>query len=225
MSTNHGITIFLDTAEVEVIKQWIPTGLIDGVTTNPTLLSRAKKDPRVVLQEICALLPQGHVSIEVTEKSPDAVYKQALALAALATNVVVKIPCHKDYFSVIHRLVNEGIKLNITLVFTLGQGLMMAKLGVVYISPFVGRWDDIDVDGIPLLHELRAMIDTYGYKTKVLAASLRHVRHVHQAIDAGVHVLTIPVEVFDKLVDNPLTNQGIALFDKDWAAVGIKQFP
>ncbi len=217
--------IFLDTANIEAIKKWSQTGLIDGITTNPTHLSKEGGDPKKQVLQICSIMPQGEVSVEVTEKDPQAVYQQAKTIAQLADNVLVKVPCHADYYATIHRLVKEGVKLNITLVFTLVQGLMMAKLGVQYISPFIGRWDDIDVEGIELLYQMRQMIDQYGFTTGVLAASLRHVRHVHDAILAGADVATLPIAVFEKSIQHPLTDQGIEKFDADWQKLGIKQFP
>ena len=217
--------IFLDTADIKAMKRWKETGLIDGVTTNPTHLSKVGGDPKKKIKEICALFPKGEISVEVTEKKPDAVYKQAQAIAMLAKNILVKIPCHLDYFPVIKKLVSDKIKLNITLVFTLQQGLMMSKLGVTYISPFVGRWDDIDVDGSDLLYQLRHMLDEYGYKTGLLAASLRHVPHFHEAIMAGADVATLPISVLEKAAMHLLTDQGIGKFDADWKKLGIRKFP
>jgi len=217
--------IFLDTANITDIKKWVATGLIDGVTTNPSHLSKEGNDPKQQVLEICALLPDGEISIEVTEKEPEAVYKQAKLIAALAENVVVKIPCHADYYEVINRLVQEDVKLNITLVFSLLQGLMMCKLGVAMISPFVGRLEDIKIDGINLLEQLRDMVDMYGYETEILAASLRNVEHFHKAVAAGVDIVTIPVAVFEQAIRHPLTDQGIIKFDADWKKLGITQFP
>ena len=217
--------IFIDTANVEAIKKWEKTGIIDGITSNPTLLSKEGGDPKKQVLEICKLMAGKDVSVEVTEKKPSDVYKQAKEIAKLADNIVVKIPCHLSYYPVIHRLSQEGIKLNITLVFTVIQGMMMCKLGVKYISPFIGRWDDIDVDGIALLDEMRIIIDQYNYSTQLLAASLRNTRHVHDAIIAGADVGTIPVPVLEKITRHPLTDQGIMKFDADWQKMGIKQFP
>ena len=217
--------LFLDTANIETIKKWAASGIIDGVTTNPSHLSKEGVDPTKRVLEICSLLPAGEISVEVTEKDPQAVYKQAKKIAQLADNILVKIPCHKDYYAIIKQLVDEGVKINITLVFSVIQGVMMSKLGVFYISPFIGRWDDIDVDGIRLLHEMRQVIFQYGFETGILAASLRHVRHLHDAIMAGADAVTIPIAVLEKALDHPLTDQGIAKFDADWQQLGIKQFP
>lgn len=217
--------IFLDTANLEGIKKWAMTGLIDGVTTNPTHLSKEGGNPKEQILAICAALPEGEISVEVTEQDPDAVYKQAKDIAALAENIVVKIPCHHNYYQVIRRLAHEEIPLNITLVFSLVQGLMMCKLGVRYISPFVGRLDDIDVDGIEVLPEMREMVDEYGFDTGILAASLRGVRHMHEAILAGADAATISLPVFEKMIEHPLTDQGIKTFSADWAKLGVRQFP
>jgi transaldolase len=217
--------IFLDTAEYAVIERWCHTGLIDGVTTNPTHLSKEGNDPKAVVKKICHLLGDKPVSVEVTETAPDKIYTQAQALAALASNVIVKIPCHTDYFSVIQRLVQEKISLNITLVFTLMQGLCVSKLGVSYISPFVGRLDDIDANGISLLNDLRQMLDAYEYETELLAASLRTVSQVHAAIEAEVDAITLPAQVLEKSIMHPLTEHGMQLFATDWKKLGIQQFP
>lgn len=217
--------LFLDTADIAAIKKWKETGLINGITTNPTHLSKAGGDPTKQVKAIAQLLPKGVISVEVTEKKPEAVYKQAKAIAKLARNIVVKIPCHADYYPVIAKLVQEKVKLNITLVFTLIQGLFMSKLGAQYISPFIGRWDDIDTDGAQLLFELRQMLDEYDYDTHLLAASIRGVRHLHEAIMAGADAATIPVDVFEKSTKHLLTDQGIAKFDADWKKLNIRTFP
>lgn len=217
--------IFLDTANVENIKKWVGTGVIDGITTNPSTLSKEGKDPKAVVLEICKLLPEGEISVEVTKSDPKDVYAQAKEIAKLKNNIWVKIPCHIKYYDVIKKLAEEGIKLNITLVFTVLQSLMMCKLGAYYISPFVGRWEDIDVDGMAFLPQMREMIEFYGYETKILAASIRSVQNFHEALTAGVDAITMPVDVFEKAVHNPLTDQGIEKFASDWAKLGVNHFP
>lgn len=217
--------IFLDTADRKAIKKWASTGIIDGVTTNPSHLSKEGGNPKKVVEDICHLLPEGDISVEVTQTDPEAVYKQAQEIAQIADNVIVKIPCHVQYYEVIKRLVDEGIAINVTLVFTLIQALMMCKLDVLYISPFIGRWDDIDVDGINLLHQLRTMMDEQGFGVELLAASLRHVRHLHEAIIVGADAATVPVEVLEKATTHLLTNQGMDIFMADWQKLGIKKFP
>lgn len=215
---------FLDTANLEALTKAKKTGLINGVTTNPTHLSREGEGTHLVKQ-IATLLPDCDISVEVTEKSPEAVYNQAKEIAQLAPNIVVKIPCSKDYVPVIHTLVQEGIPLNITLLFSVVQGLCMAKLQVKYISPFVGRLDDIDADGIQLIRDLREVLDTYDYKTELLAASLRSIPHIRDSALAGADIATLPVKLFEKMLDHPLTDKGIKLFDEDWQKLGIKKFP
>ncbi len=217
--------LFLDTANVAAIKKWVDTGLIDGVTTNPTHLAKEGTDPKKRVLEICKLLPYGEISVEVTETDPNKVYEQAKEIAALSDNILVKIPCHRDYYPIIAQLVDEDVKLNITLVFSLVQSLFMCKLGVTYISPFIGRWDDIDVEGKDVLIELRDVIDDYTYETQVLAASIRGVRHLHEAILSGVDAATVPLDVLQKASQHILTDQGIGKFNADWAKLGVKNFP
>ncbi|MEX0940110.1 MAG: transaldolase family protein [Candidatus Babeliales bacterium] len=217
--------IFLDTADRKAIKTWLAMGIIDGITTNPSHLSKEGGDPTKVVQDICQMLGDRDVSVEITEIEPQKVYEQALKIADIAENVIVKVPCHENYYEVIKRLVKEGVKINVTLVFTLVQGMFMCKLGVRYISPFIGRWDDIDVEGIDLLYEMRTMVDQYEFDTQILAASIRHVRHLHDAIMAGVDVVTVPLDVLEKSVNHPLTDRGMEKFLADWQKLGIKQFP
>lgn len=217
--------IFLDTASVDDIKQFAKLGIVDGVTTNPTHLYKAGKAPLDTVREITHVLKHGPISVEVTEEDPKAVYNQAKKIAHIAPNVVVKVPCHEKYYEVIKLLVDEKIALNITLVFTLLQSLMMCKIGVLYISPFVGRLDDIDADGSGLLHDIRHMVDTYHFKTNILAASIRSVDDFHQAVMAGADAITLPVDVLRKAVEHPLTDKGMQLFNDDWQKLGFKTFP
>jgi transaldolase len=217
--------IFIDSADVTAITVWKDTGLIDGITTNPTNLSKVGGNPVTIIKAICSLLSEGDISVEITEKDPEKVYLQAKKIAAIAPNIVVKIPCHRDYYAIIKKLVAEGVAINITLVFTLIQGILMSKLGVRYISPFIGRWDELDVDGIELLYELRSAIDQYQYATQILAASLRTVRHVHEALCAGVDVITVPISILEKMTTHPLTTNGMAHFDADWQKLNATNFP
>ncbi len=213
--------IFLDSANYNDIKKWVDTGLVDGVTTNPTLLSKEGGDTKKNLLDICALVP-GDVSIEVVEKTPEAVYQQARQIAQLADNVVVKIPFSMIYLPVIKKLVEEEIHLNITLVFSALQALMVAKLGVYIISPFVGRIDDTGVDGMELVAEIMDIKNMYEFETQVLAASLRTVSHWKQAALVGADIATLPPSVLEKAMYHPLTEQGIALFDADWKKLDKK---
>ncbi|HLW72841.1 MAG TPA: transaldolase family protein [Candidatus Babeliales bacterium] len=217
--------IFLDTANTELIQKWAQTGLIDGITTNPTHLSKEGKNPAEQVLAICDILPSGSISVEVVETEPKKVYTQAREIAALCDNIVVKIPCHPPYYAVIKQLVDEGIALNITLLFSLVQGLMMAKLGVHYISPFIGRLDDIGHDGIALIKQLRHMLDWYGFETELLAASIRDTQHFENVIIAGADIATVPVAVFEKSLTHELTDKGMAQFLADWKKLNISQFP
>ncbi len=217
--------IFLDTSNTESIQKWAQTGLIDGVTTNPTNLSKEGKNPLEQILAICDILPSGNISVEVVETEPEQIYLQARKLASLCENIVIKIPCHTTYYPVIRKLIDEGIPLNITLVFSLSQGLMMAKLGAQYISPFVGRLNDIGENGIELVQHLRHMIDWYDFETQLLAASIRDVAHLEQALLAGADIATVPVEVFEKSLDHQLTDKGIAQFLTDWKKLNITRFP
>ena len=213
--------LFLDTADRKLIKEWVPTGIIDGVTTNPSLLSKEGSSTKEVLLDICKMV-DGDVSIEVVEKDPDAVYKQAKEISSIASNVVVKIPFQKEYLSVIKKLSDEGIAINVTLVFSVVQAMLVAKLGVRYISPFIGRWDDIDVDGLGMIEELRQVLDNYGYTSQILAASVRHMMHLHYSMLIGADVATVPPSLFNKLMKHPLTISGIEQFDSDWKKSGNK---
>lgn len=217
--------IFLDTANIDAVKQLSALGIINGITTNPTHLSREGASPRAQILELCALLPHGDISVEVTESNPDDVYRQAKEIFKLAENISVKIPCHTKYYPVIDRLVKEGVSINVTLVFSVIQSLMMAKLNVAYISPFIGRWEDVDGDGVGLLTDIRAMLDQYGYSTKLLAASLRTTRHLYEAILSGADVATVPPELLAKSLDHILTDQGIERFTTDWKRLGVVKFP
>lgn len=217
--------IFLDTANIEFIQKYSSSKLIDGVTTNPSNLSKEGGNPTEHVARICQLLPRGEISVEITEQDPKKAYEQAKKIAALADNVIVKIPCHKDYYGIIERLVDENVPLNITLVFTVIQGFMMAKLGVRYISPLLGRWDDIDVDASDLLPQLRHMMDLNGYKTGILVASIRQVRQLHQAIISGADAATVSPALFELAMKHPLTDAGKRTFESDWQTLNVDTFP
>ncbi len=212
--------LFLDSSNADSIQKWNKTGIINGVTTNPTNVVKEGGNPIQTIKNVLAVMPDKDVSIEITETDPEKVYAQAKRIAQLGNNVVVKIPCHIDYYSVITKLVSEGVQINITLLFTVMQGLHMCKLGVKYISPFVARSDDIAMDGILLLQELRAMIDQYHFSTQILAASIRTVDHYHNAIISGVDVTTMSDKVIKKAVEHPLTDKGMDQFIDDWKKLG-----
>jgi len=212
--------LYLDTADSVLIQEINKTGLVDGVTTNPTNLAKQGGSPRDVIEKIFTLLPQGTISLEVTEKDPEKIYTQAHALAKLKDSVLVKIPCHSTYYPIIKRLVTDGIRLNITLVFSLAQALWMNKLDVHTISPFVGRLDEIGQDGLAFLADACALRNQYGFKTEVLAASLRTVAQVEQAIRLGVDAITISPKLFRELSAHELTDKGMAQFTADWSSLG-----
>jgi len=216
--------IFIDSANIEKIKKLAEIGIIDGVTTNPTHLSKEGGSPTELIKELTQIIP-GDISVEVTEKNPEKVYKQAREIANIAQNIAVKIPCHADYYPIIKKLVAEGIQINVTLVFSLMQALYMCKLDVKYISPFIGRLDDNGLDGIELVFHIRHMMDQYKYKTQLIASSIRSTEKFQESILAGADVATVPVEIFKKSLEHPLTEQGMERFLQDWQKLGIKQFP
>ena len=217
--------IFLDISDPAIIEKWAKKGIIDGVTTNPSLLSKQQGVPKDIIKKICSVMAGKPVSVQVTKKDPEEVYLQAKEIAALADNVVVKIPCQIDYYSVIERLAKEGIKINATLIFSLVQGLCMCKLGASYISPFVGRIDDIGQSGINLVENLRSMIDDYVFKTEIIAASIRSVKDFDESILECSNIATLPPAVLEKALYHPLTEQGIEKFDADWQKLNVNIFP
>lgn len=207
--------IFLDCADPKIIEKYVETGLIDGVTTNPSLLSAQGARTKEIIMNILNIVP-GDVSIEVVEKDPEKVYAQAHQIAKLGDNAVVKIPFAFEYLPTIAKLVADGVKLNITLIFSALQGLMVAKLGVSYISPFVGRLDDISSDGMVLIEDLVTLREQYDFPTEILAASIRHVMHWERAALLGADIATLPPAVIEAACKHPLTDLGIKKFDEDW---------
>lgn len=208
--------IFADTANVEDIKQINELGIIDGVTTNPTLVAREGKDWESVEKQICEIV-DGPVSAEVTASEAPAMVEQARVLSKWADNIVVKIPMTAEGLKAVKALSQEGIKTNVTLVFSAMQGLLAAKAGATYVSPFLGRLDDIGADGVELVQKLRQIFDNYGYRTEIIAASIRNYQHVEQVALAGCDIATIPAKILAKLWKHPLTDQGLVAFEKDWA--------
>lgn len=216
---------FLDTANVDEIKRITALGLCDGVTTNPTIIAREGRPFEEVIKEICSIV-DGPVSAEVIGLKADEMIKEARELSKWAPNVVVKIPMTEEGLKTVNVLAKEGIKTNVTLVFSVAQGLMAAKAGATYISPFIGRLDDIGVEGMDLIRRLKTVLDNYGFKSEIIAASVRNLAHVEAAAEAGAHIATIPGSLFPKLWAHPLTDKGIDGFLKDWEsfnkAVGEK---
>ncbi len=211
---------FLDTADLRDIRWAAQAGLIDGITTNPTLLSRhaGDVDPTDVLKEICSLV-DGPVSAEVVAVDVDGMYREGCALAQLADNIVVKIPMLEAGMVAVRRLAADGIRTNVTLCFTPAQCLIAAKAGAAYVSPFIGRLDDIGHEGMDVVRETRAIFDNYPFETQILVASIRHPRHVVEAALAGAEVATMPTAVLKKLLVHPLTDRGLEQFLSDWRAL------
>lgn len=208
--------LFLDTANVAEIREL--SWLVDGVTTNPTLVAREKRPFRDALREICALV-KGPVSAEVVALDRQGMVREARELAQVAANVVVKIPLTEAGLRAVQALAQEGIKTNVTLVFSANQALLAAKCGASYVSPFVGRIDDVGGDGMGLVAEILPVYRAYGFPTEVIVASVRHPGHVLQAALQGAHIATVPYDVLKKLFGHPLTDAGIARFLKDWNQV------
>ena len=211
--------IFLDTANISEIRQGVKLGVISGVTTNPTLVSNeGLKDYKACVKEICSIV-SGPVSAEVVVNEAEAMLKQARGIATWAPNVVVKIPSTTQGLEVISRLAKENIKVNMTLCFTLNQALLGALAGATYVSPFVGRLDDICQDGMALVRDIVEVFKNYELKTEVLAASIRHPEHLVAAAKAGAHIATVPYQVLMQMMQHPLTDIGIARFLADWQSV------
>jgi transaldolase len=212
---------FVDTAEIKEIAGLLPTGLIDGVTTNPSLIMKSGRNFREVVAEICALVP-GPVSAEVTAMESAKMIEEGKSLAKIAGNVVVKLPLTLEGLIACKALTGEGIKTNVTLCFSANQALLAAKAGATYISPFIGRLDDINIDGMELIREIRTIYDNYDFRTGILAASIRSPNHVKDAALAGADVSTVPPSVLKSLVHHPLTDKGLKSFLDDWAKTGQK---
>jgi transaldolase len=209
---------FIDTADIREVREAAAMGLVDGVTTNPSLVAKTGKKFREVLLEICDIV-KGPVSAEVVGTQYDEMMREAREYAALRPNIVVKIPLIAEGLKAVRTCADEGIKTNVTLCFSATQALLAAKAGATYISPFVGRLDDISTDGMQLIEEICQIYDNYGYETQVLVASVRHPMHVHQAARIGAHVATCPLSVLMQLVKHPLTEIGLAKFLSDWEKV------
>lgn len=210
---------FVDTAEISDIKELYETGLLDGVTTNPSLVAKSGRDFKEVIKEICGIIP-GPVSAEVASTEFEGMVKEGEHLAKIAENVVVKIPLTLDGLKACKHFTDNGIKTNVTLCFSSAQALLAAKVGATYVSPFIGRLDDININGMDLIEDIRTIYDNYAYSTEILAASIRSTNHVSDAAMAGADVATIPPAVLRKLANHPLTDNGLAAFVKDWKSTG-----
>ena len=210
---------FIDTADIEEIRYWETTGLLDGVTTNPSLIKKAKGDFKEILAEICDVV-DGPVSGEVAAVEYDEMLREGRIIGGIADNICIKLPTTIDGLRACRTLVDEGFQTNMTLVFSANQALLVAKAGGTFCSPFIGRLDDINLDGMELIQEIREIYDNYAFETEILAASIRTANHVKQCAMIGADVATMPPSTIEKLVGHPLTDKGLDQFLADWKATG-----
>lgn len=210
---------FVDTADIAEIRELQDAGLIDGVTTNPSLVLKANRPLKELLKEICDVT-DGPVSGEVASTDFDGMMREGKIIAAIAPNIVVKLPLTLDGLKACKHFTEDGVKTNVTLCFSANQALLAAKAGATYISPFVGRLDDMNIDGMELISDIRRIYDNYGLETEILAASIRTPNHVREAALLGADVATVPPATLKALVKHPLTDNGLKAFVADWAKTG-----
>ena len=210
---------FIDTADISEIKELAATGMVDGVTTNPSLAAKSGKKFLDLVREICAIVP-GPVSAEVTALDYATMMKEAAVLRKIATNVTIKVPLTPDGLKACKSLSSDGVMVNVTLCFSPAQALLAAKAGASFISPFVGRLDDIGSDGMALIDDICTIYRNYDFKTEVLVASIRHPMHIVEAAKIGAHVSTMPPSTLRQLFNHPLTDKGLKAFMDDWAKTG-----
>lgn len=212
---------FVDTADVEAIRELADTGLIDGVTTNPSLVAKTGRSFKELVAEIAEIVP-GPISAEVTALEAPEMIAEGLHLAEIAPNIAVKVPMTFAGLKACAALVAEEIMVNVTLCFSVPQALLAAKVGASFVSPFIGRLDDINEDGMALIEDIRVIYDNYDFDTEILAASIRHADHVKNAALAGADVATVPPQILHELIKHPLTDKGLDAFLKDWETTGQK---
>ena len=210
--------IFLDTANIESIKKYNDMGLIDGITTNPTLLSKEKGNPAEIMREIVNIV-MGPVSLEVIGTTMEEMINEAHRLKKYGQNVVVKIPMIPDGLKVVKKLKEQGIQTNVTLIFSANQAILAAKAGAAYVRPFIGRMDDLGHEGITVISEIMQIFKNYQFNTEVLVASIRHPLHVTEAGKIGAHVVTLPPDILGKMISHSLTDKGLSTFLSDWEKV------
>ena len=211
---------FVDTAEIAEIRELAATGLLDGVTTNPSLIAKSGRKILEVIAEICEVV-QGPVSAEVAATEYKAMMAEAAVLKKIASNVAIKVPLTPDGLKACYALSQEGTAVNVTLCFSAAQALLAAKAGAAFISPFIGRLDDIGQDGMELIRQIRTIYNNYGFKTQILAASIRSPLHLVEAAMIGADVATVPFEVIEKMLKHPLTDSGLKKFLDDWAKIPV----
>lgn len=216
--------IFVDTGDVDEVKQAAEWGIIDGVTTNPTLVAKSGKQFRDVVTQICELVPGGAISAEVVATDYDTMLKEALEVSSWHPQIVVKVPMIEPGVRLVRTLSDRGIRTNVTLVFSVPQALLAAKAGATFISNFVGRVDDMADDGMNAVRATVNMVENYEFKSQVLVASIRHPLHVLQAVEAGAHISTMPFKIMQMLFKHPLTDNGLKRFLDDWNKAGLSIF-
>ncbi|MCZ2328790.1 fructose-6-phosphate aldolase [Bartonella sp. F02] len=210
---------FVDSANIEEIQELQNLGLVDGVTTNPSLILKSKRNILEVTKEICTFV-KGPVSVEVAALKYTDIMKEAAVLAKIADNICIKLPITLDGLKACRALKTQGLKTNLTLCFSATQALLAAKAGATFVSPFIGRIDDCGMSGVKLLYEIRTLYDQYGFTTQILAASIRTTNHVKEAAFSGADVATIPPKILKSLVTHPLTDQGLQILSEDWRKTG-----
>jgi transaldolase len=210
--------IFLDTASIESIKKFVDMGIVDGITTNPTLISKEKGHPEDIMREIVKIV-KGPVNLEVVATNSEEMVEEGLRLKKFGENVIVKIPMTANGLMAVKKLAQNKIKTNVTLIFSANQALLAAKAGASYVSPFIGRLDDAGQVGMTVIKEIVQIFGNYGYPAEVLVASVRHPIHVIEAGILGAHIVTLPPDILGKMLTHPLTDKGLALFLSDWEKV------
>lgn len=210
---------FIDSADIERIEALNDIGLVDGVTTNPSIIAKSGRDFKSTIAEICKRV-EGHVSAEVVATDAEGMLREGRELRKIADNVCVKLPLTLQGLKAARQFSQEGVPTNVTLCFSVNQALLAAKVGATYVSPFIGRLDDITLDGLDLIQDIRTVFDNYGYETEILAASIRSVNHIRDCALIGADVITSPPDVVEKLANHPLTDKGLEAFLKDWQSTG-----
>jgi len=210
--------IFLDTASIESIKKFADMGVVDGITTNPTLISKEKGHPEDIMREIARIV-KGPVNLEVVATKTEEMIEEGLRLKKFGDNVVVKVPMTMDGLKAVRKLSEDKIKTNVTLIFSSNQALLAAKAGASYVSPFIGRLDDAGQEGMTVIREIVQIFKNYDYQSEVLVASVRHPIHVIEAGKIGAHIVTLPPDILGKMLTHPLTDKGLSLFLSDWEKV------
>ena len=211
--------LFLDGSDIDKIRKYCGLGLVDGVTTNPSIILKSGKNMIEVISELAGIV-SGSVSAEVSALDSDTMVQEGIKLAEIAENVTVKLPITWDGLKACKTLSNKGISVNMTLCFSSSQALLAAKAGAEYVSPFIGRLDDLNLEGIDLISDIKLIYSNYKFSTKILAASIRTINHVKQCARLGADVATIPLDIFEKLVKHPLTDSGLSQFTADWEKTG-----